>query len=60
MLRHIRSKLANRAPAAAGRIARGFLRRQDGAAAIEFALAALPFLAFIFAISEMVVVFFAN
>jgi hypothetical protein len=60
MLRHIRSKLANRAPAAAGRAAGGFLRRPDGAAAIEFALAALPFLAFIFAISEMVIVFFAN
>ncbi len=61
MLRHIRGKLANCAlrllPA---RAARRFVRRQDGAAAVEFALVALPFLALIFAIMETALVFFAS
>jgi Flp pilus assembly protein TadG len=43
-----------------GRAARCFVRRQDGAAAVEFALVALPFLALIFAILETALVFFAN
>jgi Flp pilus assembly protein TadG len=42
------------------RAARRFARRQDGAAAVEFALVALPFLALIFAILETALVFFAN
>jgi Flp pilus assembly protein TadG len=42
------------------RLARRFVRRQDGAAAVEFALVALPFLALIFAILETALVFFAN
>jgi Flp pilus assembly protein TadG len=36
------------------------LRRQDGAAAVEFALIAAPFLAMVFAILETAVVFFAG
>lgn len=37
-----------------------FLQRQDGAAAVEFALVAVPFLALIFAIIETAMVFFAG
>ena len=37
-----------------------FARRQDGAAAVEFALVALPFLALLFAILETALVFFAS
>jgi len=40
--------------------ARSFVRRQDGAAAVEFALVAAPFLALIFAIMETAFVFFAG
>lgn len=43
-----------------GRAARRFLRQQDGAAAVEFALVALPFLALLFAILETAMVFFAG
>jgi Flp pilus assembly protein TadG len=43
----------------AGRIGR-FLRRQDGAAMVEFGLVAAPFLALVFAIIETAVVFFAG
>jgi Flp pilus assembly protein TadG len=61
MLRHIRSTFANRAcRLLPGRAARHFVRRQDGAAAVEFGLVALPFLALIFAIVETALVFFAN
>ncbi len=42
------------------RLARHFVRRQDGAAAVEFALVALPFLALTFAIIETALVFFAG
>lgn len=42
------------------RLVRRFMRRQDGAAAVEFALVALPFLALIFAILETALVFFAG
>jgi Flp pilus assembly protein TadG len=42
------------------RIARRFVRRQDGAAAVEFALVAAPFLALTFAILETALVFFAG
>jgi Flp pilus assembly protein TadG len=61
MLRHIRSKLADCARRLLpGRAARCFVRRQDGAAAVEFALVAAPFLALIFAILETALVFFAS
>jgi Flp pilus assembly protein TadG len=39
---------------------RSFVRRQDGATAVEFALVAAPFLALIFAILETAFVFFAG
>jgi Flp pilus assembly protein TadG len=42
------------------RLVRRFARRQDGAAAVEFALVALPFLALTFAILETALVFFAG
>ena len=42
------------------RLARSFWRRQDGAAAVEFALVAAPFLALTFAILETAFVFFAS
>jgi Flp pilus assembly protein TadG len=42
------------------RLARRFARRQDGAAAVEFAMVALPFLALTFAIIETALVFFAG
>lgn len=42
------------------RIARRFARQQDGAAAVEFALVAAPFLALTFAIIETAFVFFAG
>lgn len=42
------------------RLLRRFIRRQDGAAAVEFALVALPFLALTFAILETALVFFAG
>jgi len=52
MLRRMRSRLAM--------CAHGFVRGQDGAAAVEFALVATPFLALIFAIMETALVFFAG
>lgn len=42
------------------RVLRRFVRQQDGAAAIEFALVAAPFLALTFAILETAMVFFAG
>ena len=42
------------------RLARRFVRQQDGTAAIEFALVATPFLALTFAILETAMVFFAS
>jgi Flp pilus assembly protein TadG len=42
------------------RVARRFIRQQDGAAAVEFAFVALPFLALTFAILETALVFFAG
>jgi Flp pilus assembly protein TadG len=39
---------------------RRFLRRQDGAVAVEFALILLPFLALMFGIMETALVFFAD
>ena len=43
-----------------GKILRHFARRQDGAAAVEFAMVAAPFLALVFAILETALVFFAG
>lgn len=42
------------------RLARRFVRKQDGAAAVEFALVAAPFLALVFALLETAFVFFAS
>jgi Flp pilus assembly protein TadG len=61
----MRSGLRARFGKAARRLARWrslrrLLRRQDGAAAVEFALVAAPFLALVFAIIETAVVFFAG
>ena len=42
------------------RLARRFIKAQGGAAAVEFALIALPFIALIFAILETALVFFAG
>jgi Flp pilus assembly protein TadG len=39
---------------------RRMLRQQDGAAAVEFAMVAAPFLALVFAIMETAIVFFAG
>jgi len=54
------AQLAIRAHRVAGRMASRFVRRQDGAAAVEFALVAAPFLALVFAIMETAIVFFAG
>lgn len=42
------------------KVARRFVRQNDGAAAVEFGLVAAPFLALVFAIMETAVVFFAG
>jgi Flp pilus assembly protein TadG len=61
MVAGLPSKIAKRARRAFARsIARRFLRRQDGAAAVEFGLVAVPFLALVFAIIETALVFFAG
>lgn len=58
---HIRSKLANYVHRLLPvRVAHRFARQQDGAAAIEFGLIALPFLGLLFAIMETALVFFAG
>jgi Flp pilus assembly protein TadG len=41
-------------------LARRFARQKDGAAAVEFALVAAPFLAMVFAIMETAIIFFAG
>ncbi len=61
MLERIRNKIAARLPRLLPvRVARRFVRRQDGTAAIEFSLIAVPFLALTFAILETALVFFAS
>jgi len=61
MLELVLSKIATRMvrllPA---RAARRFIRQQDGSAAVEFSLVAIPFLALTFAILETALVFFAG
>jgi Flp pilus assembly protein TadG len=42
------------------KVARRFVRKEDGSAAVEFSLVAAPFLALVFAIMETAVVFFAG
>jgi len=61
MLETIRRKSAACVRGVTGcKIARRFVRRQEGAAAVEFALVAAPFLALTFAILETAMVFFAG
>ena len=55
--RKIAARLSRLMPA---RLARCFVRQQNGAAAVEFALVAVPFLALTFAILETALVFFAG
>jgi Flp pilus assembly protein TadG len=51
---------SRRVSAALPRMVRRFLRRKDGAVAVEFAMVAAPFLALVFAILETAIVFFAG
>ncbi len=63
MLRTVREGLADRARRLRllpHRAVRRFIRRPDGAAAVEFALVALPFLGLLFAILQTALVFFAD
>ena len=61
MFGNLRTRFVAGAKRIAGaRIARRFVRQQDGAAAVEFALVAAPFLAMVFAIIETAIVFFAG
>jgi len=52
----LRAKLYQRVKSLTGR----FARQKDGAAAVEFALVAAPFLAMVFAIMETAIIFFAS
>lgn len=57
----LRSRIADRARRLCRmRLLRRFGRREEGAAAVEFALVATPFLALLFAIIETALVFFAS
>src|SRR6266511_3111516 len=61
MFRHISAKFALHTKRLFGVAAlRRLARREDGAATVEFALVAAPFLALLFAIIETAVVFFAG
>jgi Flp pilus assembly protein TadG len=61
MIGGIQARLAGVAQRLLGRgIMRRLVRQQDGAAAVEFALVAAPFLALMFAIMETAMVFFAS
>ena len=61
MFRNVRTKLAAGVQRLVGfRTARRMVRQEDGAAAVEFALVAAPFLAMVFAIIETAMVFFAG
>jgi Flp pilus assembly protein TadG len=53
-------RLSLRLAAAVTRRTRQFTKRQDGSAAVEFAMVALPFFALIFAILETALIFFAG
>ena len=58
MLLAARSSLSRCARSIAG--AKALIRRDDGAAAVEFALVAAPFIALLFALVEAMVIFFAG
>jgi len=60
MIERIRSRIACLSRLLPARVARRFARHQKGAAAVEFALVAVPFLALTFAIIETALVFFAG
>ncbi|RDV05772.1 TadE/TadG family type IV pilus assembly protein [Undibacter mobilis] len=61
MLNRIKNVIGERCGALKrSRLGRRFIKQQDGAAAVEFALVATPFLALIFAIIESAMVFFAG
>ena len=61
MIRHLQSALSRSVNRAAlSPVVRRFLRREDGATAVEFAMVAAPFLATVFAIMETAFVFFAG
>lgn len=61
MFNRLRGDIAERCGALKrSRIGRRFIKQQDGAAAVEFALVATPFLALTFAIIETAMVFFAG
>jgi Flp pilus assembly protein TadG len=61
MLNRVKTKLANGALRLIRcKSVRQLARRQDGAAAVEFALVAAPFLALVFAIMETAIIFFAG
>jgi Flp pilus assembly protein TadG len=61
MFESIATQLANGARRlAAAAAVRRLVRQQDGAAAVEFAMVAAPFLALIFAIMETAIIFFAG
>jgi Flp pilus assembly protein TadG len=60
MLKIFRSELRSRLGKLAKWAPSRLIRREDGAAAVEFALVAAPFLALLFAIMETALVFFAG
>lgn len=60
MLHAIQNRLAKLARSAPTRCIGRFMRRQEGAAAVEFGFVALPFFALMFAILETALVFFAG
>ncbi|WP_137043156.1 TadE/TadG family type IV pilus assembly protein [Pseudolabrys sp. FHR47] len=61
MFNRFRSIVVDRCGAGkCGGVGRRFIKQQDGAAAVEFALIATPFLALTFAIIESAMVFFAG
>lgn len=61
MLKIFRQRMVNRLQRRyAGSLLRRFARKQDGSAAVEFALVAAPFLALLFAILETALVFFSG
>lgn len=60
MSKTFRQKLCGALRPKAPRLLRRFLRRKDGATAVEFGIVALPFFALMFAIIETAMVFFAG
>jgi len=60
MIGNMKARLVNAKLSFVGAAARRLVRQQDGAAAVEFAMVAAPFLAMVFAIMETALVFFAG